>query len=57
MAHWDGTTETEEKIKEETKATIRCIPFKELLPGDKEPGKCMVTGKPSSCRVIFARAY
>jgi prolyl-tRNA synthetase len=57
MAHWDGTTETEEKIKEETKATIRCIPFAELLPGDKEPGKCMVTGKPSACRVIFARAY
>jgi prolyl-tRNA synthetase len=43
----------EEKIKEETKATIRCIP----LDGDKTPGKCMVTGKPSACRVIFARAY
>ena len=53
MAHWDGTPETEEKIKEETKATIRCIP----LEGDKTPGKCMVTGKPSSQRVIFARAY
>ena len=53
LAHWDGTTETEEKIKEETKATIRCIP----LDGDKTPGKCMVTGKPSACRVIFARAY
>ena len=53
LAHWDGTTETEEKIKEETKATIRCIPFDSFVPGDKEPGKCMVTGKPSACRVIF----
>lgn len=53
MAHWDGTSETEEKIKMETKATIRCIP----LEGDKTPGKCMVTGKPSKQRVIFARAY
>ena len=52
-AHWDGTPETEEKIKEETKATIRCIP----LEGDKTPGKCMVTGRPSACRVLFARAY
>ena len=49
--------ETEEKIKEETKATIRCIPFESFVPGDKEPGKCMVTGKPSACRVIFARSY
>ncbi len=53
MAHWDGTPETEELIKIETKATIRCIP----LAGDKTPGKCMVTGKPSACRVLFARAY
>ena len=53
LAHWDGTTETEEKIKDETKATIRCIP----LDGDKTPGKCMVTGKPSAQRVIFARSY
>ena len=53
MAHWDGTPETEEVIKNETKATIRCIP----LAGDKTPGKCMVTGKPSACRVLFARAY
>ena len=53
MAHWDGTPETEELIKNETKATIRCIP----LAGDKTPGKCMVTGKPSACRVQFARAY
>lgn len=53
LAHWDGTTETEEKINEETKATIRCIPFE----GDKTPGVCMVTGKPSAQRVIFARNY
>lgn len=53
LAHWDGTVETEEKIKEDTKATIRCIP----LEGDKTPGKCMVTGKPSAQRVIFARSY
>ena len=53
LCHWDGTPETEELIKNETKATIRCIP----LEGDKTPGKCMVTGKPSAQRVIFARAY
>jgi prolyl-tRNA synthetase len=52
-AHWDGTPETEERIKNETKATIRCIPFE----GDMRPGRCMVTGKPSACRVLFARAY
>lgn len=53
LCHWDGTPETEEKIKNETKATIRCIP----LDGDKTPGKCMVTGKPSAQRVIIARNY
>lgn len=53
MAHWDGTPETEAKIKEETKATIRCIPF----DSDKTPGVCMVTGKPSAQRVLFARNY
>ena len=53
MCHWDGTPETEDKIKEETKATIRCIP----LDGDTTPGVCMVTGKPSAQRVVFARAY
>ena len=53
LAHWDGTPETEELIKNETKATIRCIP----LHGDTTPGKCMVTGKPSKQRVVFARAY
>lgn len=52
-AHWDGTSETEEKIKEMTKATIRCIP----LNNPKEEGKCILTGKPSKERVIFSRAY
>ena len=53
LCHWDGTPETEELIKNDTKATIRCIP----LDGDKTPGVCMVTGKPSAQRVIFARSY
>jgi len=52
-AHWDGTGETEEKIKEMTKATIRCIP----LGNKQEAGKCILTGKPSGQRVLFARAY
>jgi prolyl-tRNA synthetase len=52
-AHWDGTTETELKIKEETKATIRCIPLDNPL----ENGKCIYSGKPSKERVLFARAY
>lgn len=52
-AHWDGTAETEEKIKELTKATIRCIPLNNL----QENGKCILTGKPSKERVLFARAY
>lgn len=52
-AHWDGTPETEQKIKEETKATIRAIP----LDGDGEDGKCIFTGNPSAKRVVFARAY
>ncbi len=53
LAHWDGTAETEEKIKQETKATIRCIP----LDAPEEPGKCIYSGEPSTKRVIFARAY
>lgn len=57
LAHWDGTPETEARIKEETKATIRCIPFDSYMDGDMEPGVCMVTGKPSKRRVLFARAY
>jgi prolyl-tRNA synthetase len=52
-AHWDGTRETEDRIAADTKATIRCIPFNRK----KEAGKCMVTGKPSEGRVVFARAY
>jgi len=53
MAHWDGTEETEEKIKNETKATIRCIPLDSTI----ENGVCMVSGKPSTRRVLFAKAY
>ena len=53
LAHWDGTPETEERVKNETKATIRCIP----MDDDNEPGCCMVTGKPSARRVLFARNY
>lgn len=52
-AHWDGTAETEEAIKDKTKATIRCIP----LHNQQEDGLCVLTGKPSSQRVLFARAY
>lgn len=52
-AHWDGTSETEERIKAETKATIRCIP----IEGPKDPGKCMLTGKDSARKVLFAKAY
>ena len=52
-AHWDGTADTEKKIKEETKATIRCIP----LDNEQEEGICIFSGKPSSQRVLFARAY
>ena len=53
LAHWDGTRETEDRIAEETKATIRCIPFDRKA----EAGKCMVTGQPSAGRVVFAKAY
>jgi prolyl-tRNA synthetase len=53
LAHWDGTAETEAAIKEQTKATIRCIP----LDAPEEQGKCIYSGKPSARRVIFARAY
>src|SRR5947209_8585927 len=51
-AHWDGTRETEDKIQEETKATIRVIPF----DGPKEPGQCMVTGKPSARGAVLGLA-
>ncbi|MBQ3983540.1 MAG: proline--tRNA ligase, partial [Bacteroidales bacterium] len=53
LCHWDGTTETEERIKELTKATIRCIPY----DAPAEEGRCILTGQPSHRRVIFARAY
>ena len=52
-AHWDGTSATEDKIKEMTKATIRCIP----LNNEQEAGTCILTGQPSTQRVLFARAY
>ena len=55
LCHWDGTPETEEKIKEETKATIRCIPLDTNVI--MEEGKCIYSGKPSKQRVIFARSY
>ena len=53
LAHWDGTAETEEKIKSETKATIRCI----LLDEPEEAGSCIYSGKPSTRKVVFAKAY
>jgi prolyl-tRNA synthetase len=53
MAHWDGTPETEQKIKDETKATIRCI----LMDQTEEEGVCIYSGQPSKKRVVFARAY
>ena len=56
LAHWDGTTETEERIKEDTKATIRCLPY-EADEESLQPGVDMVTGKLSARRVLFARAY
>ena len=57
LAHWDGTAETEKAIAERTKATIRCIPIKPLDPEDAKPGKCVLTGKESPHRVVFAKAY
>lgn len=57
LAHWDGTQETEDKISEATKATIRCIPIPPLDPSDEQPGKCVLTGRPSERRVVFAKAY
>ena len=53
LAHWDGTAETEAKIKELTKASIRCI----ALDAKDENGRCILTGKPSKRRVLFAKAY
>lgn len=53
LAHWDGTAETAKKIQDETSASIRCLPFDQ----PDETGKCMITGKPSARRVLFARSY
>ncbi len=53
FAHWDGTAETEEKIKQETKATIRCIPLNSI----EQAGKCIYSGEDSAKRVVFAKAY
>ena len=55
LAHWDGTPETEEKIKDETKATIRFIPIDTFVV--EEEGMCIYSGRPSSRRVLFAKAY
>ena len=55
LAHWDGTAETEQRIQEETKATIRCIPVDSAVC--IEEGKCVYSGKPSHQRVLFARSY
>jgi prolyl-tRNA synthetase len=57
LAHWDGTSETELAIADETKATIRCIPLQPFDPADVLPGKCVMSGKPSQQRVVFAKAY
>jgi prolyl-tRNA synthetase len=57
LAHWDGTGETEEEISNRTKATIRCIPSTPLDPEDAKPGQCVLTGKSSAQRVVFAKAY
>ncbi len=57
LAHWDGTPESEEKIKAETKATIRCIPLADQLPEAIEEGKCIISGNYSSQRVLFAKSY
>ena len=53
LCHWDGTAETEAKIKEDTQATIRCVPFE----FEQTPGVDMVSGKPAKCRVLIARSY
>ncbi|MBQ7222603.1 MAG: proline--tRNA ligase, partial [Bacteroidales bacterium] len=55
LCHWDGTAETEARIQEETKATIRCIPSDSFVV--EENGKCIYSGRPSSRRVVFAKAY
>jgi prolyl-tRNA synthetase len=57
LAHWNGSPEVEQKIKEDLKVTIRCIPFPGQVPGADEPGRCVITGEPSSQRVLFAKSY
>lgn len=57
LAHWDGSGETEDQIADKLKVTIRCIPMTPLHPDDAKPGKCILTGRPSTQRVVFARAY
>jgi prolyl-tRNA synthetase len=57
LAHWDGSQEAEDKVKAETKATLRCVPLSPLDPEDESPGRCVATGRPSPRRVVFAKAY
>jgi prolyl-tRNA synthetase len=57
LAHWNGSAEVEQKIKEDLKVTIRCIPSRGQLPGADEPGRCVITGEPSPQRVVFAKSY
>ena len=57
LAHWNGSAEVEAKIKEDLKVTIRCIPTAGEIAGAEEPGKCVITGEPSSRRVLFAKSY
>jgi prolyl-tRNA synthetase len=57
LAHWDGTSETEDQIADKLKVTIRCMMLEPLHPDDAKPGKCILTGRPSTQRVVFARAY
>src|SRR5262249_26080485 len=56
LAHWAGTAEDEDRLQQELKVTVRCIPFDPELAGD-ESGKCIFTGKPSQKRVVFAKSY
>lgn len=57
LAHWDGSREVEEKVRQELQVTIRCIPFPGTVPGADEPGTCIFTGRPSPGRVLFAKSY
>lgn len=57
LAHWNGSAEVEQTIKEDLKVTIRCIPDSGQIPGAEEPGPCVITGEPSARRVLFAKSY